>query len=138
MNKIQVGANIVCRINGKIWGAVTGLQYRLLSPHIEDRGVDSMVAAELSPTITSVMGTVQVMMIRDNEMLEGIGATQGLPYIATEQYFSLSIEDRSDGFSTLRVDRALVEEQQWNMATKTVVTGQFTFKGLQGLTHYNQ
>lgn len=138
MSKIQVGANVVCRINGKIWGAVTGIQYRMISPRFENRGIDSIVAAELEPTITTVMGTVQLVMIRDNEMLEGIGATQGLPYISTEQYFSFSIEDRTDGFSILKVERALVEEQQWMMATKQLVTGQFTFKGLQGLHHYNQ
>lgn len=137
-NRVQVGANIVCIINGQRWGAVTGLTYRELSPRMEERGLDSVEMTELSPTVVSVQGTIQLLMQRNDEGLEGRQVTAGLPYISSEHYFSLMLQDRQSAFIVMRVDNASVDEQTWNPMAKGMVQGQFSFKGLMVKNHYNQ
>lgn len=137
-NVVQVGANVVCRINGQVFGSVTGLMYRLLSPRMEERGIDSIQGFELAPVASSVVGSVQMIMVRDSENLEATGATAGLPDVLGEKYFELHIEDASDGFSILKAEQVSVEEQMWTMTAKNVVSGQFTFKGLVAKPHFNQ
>lgn len=137
-NRIQVGANLVCIINGQKWGAVTGMQYTLSSPRMEERGLDSMEATELSPTTVGVQGTIQLLMIRNDEGLEGRQVTAGLPYISSEHYFSIMLQDRQSAFIEMRIDHASVENQTWNPIAKGMVQGQFSFKGLMAKNHYNQ
>lgn len=136
-NRIQVGANTICWINGQRWGAVTGFSYQQSSPRAEERGIDSMEMFELSPTVVSVQGTIQLLMIRDQEGLEGRQITAGLPYISTEHYFSIMLQDRSSGFIIMRIDNASVEGQSWAVMAKSFVQGQFSFKGLMAKNHYN-
>ena len=136
-NRVQIGANVVCWINGQLWGAVTGLQYSANSPRLEERGIDSMEAFELSPTTVSVTGTIQVLMLRNDEGLEGRQVTAGLPYISTEHYFSMMVQDRSSGFIIMRVDNASVDAQSWSYASRSLIMGQFSFKGLMAKNHYN-
>jgi hypothetical protein len=136
--RVQIGANVVCIINGQKWGAVTGLNYRMLSPRLEERGLDSMEAVELSPTVVSVQGSIQLLMQQNDEGLEGRQVTAGLPYIPSEHYFSLMLQDRLSAYIIMRVDHASVEEQAWTMSAKGLVQGQFTFKGLMAKNHYNQ
>jgi hypothetical protein len=119
-NRIQVGANLVCIINGQKWGAVTGLQYTL------------------SPTVVGVQGTIQLLMQRNDEGLEGRQVTAGLPYISAEHYFSIMLQDRQSAFIEMRIDNASVEQQTWNPVAKGMVQGQFSFKGLMAKNHYNQ
>ncbi len=136
-NRIQVGANTVCWINGQRWGAVTDIVYQQSSPRSEERGIDSMEAFELSPTVVSVQGTISLLMVRDDEGLEGRQVTAGLPYIATEHYFTIMLQDRASGFIVMRIDNASVEGQSWRHAAKSIVQGQFSFKGLMAKNHYN-
>ena len=137
-NVIQVGADVVCRINGKIIGSVTGLQYRLLSPRVEERGIDCLTGFELAPTGTSITGTIQIVMVRNNEGVEATGATSGLPEVLNEPYFALHIEDRANGFSILKASQASVEEQTWDIRARGIVMGQIVFKGLLAANHFNQ
>jgi hypothetical protein len=137
-NRIQVGANLLCIINGQRWGAVTGMTYRLLSPRTEERGLDSMEMTELTPTTVSVQGTVQILMQRDDEGLEGRQLTAGLPYISSEHYFTLMLQDRASAYIAMKIDHASVDEQTWNPMAKGMVQGQFSFKGLMAKNHYNQ
>ena len=137
-NRVQVGANLVCIINGQKWGAVTGIQYALASPRMQERGLDSMEAAELAPTIVSVSGTIQILMQRNDEGLEGRQVTAGLPYISAEHYFSIMLQDRQSAFIVMRIDYASVENQTWNPIAKGMVQGQFSFTGLMAKNHYNQ
>jgi hypothetical protein len=137
-NKLQVGANLVCIINGQKWGAITGLQYTLSSPRMEERGLDSMEMTELAPTVVSVQGTIQLLMQRNNEGLEGRQVTAGLPYISAEHYFSIMLQDRQSAFIVMRIDHASVDNQTWYPVAKGMVQGQFSFKGLMAKNHYNQ
>jgi hypothetical protein len=137
-NRVQVGANLICIINGQKWGAVTGIQYSLASPRMQERGLDSMEATELAPTVVSVTGTIQILMQRNDEGLEGRQVTAGLPYISTEHYFSIMLQDRQSAFIVMRIDFASVENQTWNPIAKGMVQGQFSFTGLMAKNHYNQ
>jgi hypothetical protein len=135
---VQVGANLICIINGQRWGAVTGIQYTLASPRMEEQGLDSMEATELSPTVVRVQGTIQILMLRNDEGLEGRQVTAGLPHISAEHYFSIMLQDRQSAFIEMRIDHASVESQTWNPVAKGLVQGQFSFKGLMAKNHYNQ
>lgn len=137
-NKLQIGANITCRINGQDTGIVFDIQYSMSTPHSEDRGIDSLEPFDLSPNMTEVMGTIQVYMLRNDEGLEGRNVTAGLPHIPEGLYFSLQLEDRDSGFLIFKADHCVCEVQQWRMATKSIVVGQFSFKGLTARTHMNQ
>ncbi len=137
LNKVQVGANVVCWINGQQWGAVTGLQYNENSPRTEERGIDSMEAFELAPTVVGVTGNIQLLMVRDSQGLEGRQVTAGLPYISSEHYFSMMLQDRTSGFIIMRIENASVDGQSWSPVARGMVRGQFNFKGLMVKNHYN-
>jgi len=138
MSKLQVGANVVCWINGRQWGLVTDMDYNELSPREPEYGLDSMEPAELGPTTTLVTGVIRVLMARDNEMLEGMQVTAGLPYISSERYFSIMLQDRTSGFVIMTIDYASIDGQSWSVANKNLVRGQFNFKGMMVRNHYNQ
>ena len=137
-NKIQTGAGSIVLLNGQMWGIVTGLQYQLSSPRAEDRGLDSLEAFELGVTTTSVAGSISVLMLREDEGLEGRNITAGLPYISEEQYFTLEIQDRASGFSILKIEFCSLESQGYQFQPKNLVQGTFSFKGIQGRTHFTQ
>jgi hypothetical protein len=137
-NKVQVGAGLNLLLNGANYGIITDFQYQMLSPRVANRGIDTMEMSELAPTTVEVQGTVQVLMLRDDEGLEGRQLTAGLPYISTERYFSLMLQDRSTGFIVMTISYASIEGQSWAVRPRNLVQGQFTFKGLMARTHYNQ
>jgi hypothetical protein len=105
---------------------------------MEEQGLDSMEMTELAPTTVRVQGTIQLLMQRNDEGLEGRQVTAGLPYISAEHYFSLMLQDRQSAFIIMRIDHASVEQQTWNPVAKGMVQGQFSFKGLMAKNHYNQ
>lgn len=137
-NKIQTGANTLCFLNGQQTGVVTAINYRELSNHLPEFGLDSPEAFELSPTTVMIQGQIQVLMLRDDEALEKRGVTDGLPHIATEPYFTLEIQNRLSGFSIMKVERAKIDDQSWNVSAKGFYVGSFTFKGLMVKNHSNQ
>lgn len=137
-NRVQSAAGTVCLINGQVFGIVTGLSYQLGSPRTEYRGLDSLVPFELGISSVSVSGTIQVLMLRENEGLEGRGITAGLRFVEQEPYFTMELQDRASGFSIMKIDDASMEVQGWQFAAKSLVSGSFTFKGITAKTHMNQ
>lgn len=138
MGKLQVGANVACWINGQQYGLVTDIEYNELSQREPEYGLDAMEPAELSPTTTLVVGTIRLLMARESEMLEGMQITAGLPFISSERYFSIMLQDIATGFIIMTIDYASVDGQSWSMVNKNLVRGQFNFKGLMARNHYNQ
>jgi hypothetical protein len=129
-NKILAGAGVKCMVNGVDWGTVVAVQYTIATPREEDRGVDSLLPFELSPTTAQVTGTIQLLKLRGDGGLEAKDIANPLPYLDTEQYFSIQLHDRQTGAIYLSVANASVESQSWNFAAKATVTGQFAFRGL--------
>lgn len=137
-NKLQSGASVRCVINGQNMGTISDFTYTMLSPRDEDRGLDSLEAFELSPNLVGVQGSFSVFMVRNDEGLEGRNVTDGLPHISREKYFSILLQDRLTGFIFFKAERCSVEHQTWKLVARGLVTGQVSFKGTMGYTHFSQ
>ena len=135
-NKILTGAGIRCLVNSVDLGVVTGIQYNIATAREEDRGIDSLAPFELSPTSTSVSGSISLVKIRDDGGLEGHNIVKPLPYISEDEYFTLELKDRLTGSTYLKVTHAAVDGQSWSAQARGIVTGQFSFHGLTAKTSY--
>lgn len=136
-NKVLTGAGVKCLINSVDIGIVTAVNWSFQTSREEDRGIDSLAPFELSPTATSVAGTVSVYRIRDSGGLEGLNIVKPLPEISSDEYFTLELKDRLTGSTYLKVEHAAVDGQGWSVSAKGIMTGQFSFHGLTAKSNYN-
>lgn len=128
-NKLVAGAGVKCLLNGVAIGTITGIDWQFVTPKEEERGVDAMLPFEQAPMHAAVAGNVQLYRTRDDNGLEGLGIINPMGYIAEDQYFVLELKDIKTGNCYLKVTQAVVNNQNWSVRAKGVLTGQFSFAG---------
>jgi hypothetical protein len=136
MNRTLVSGGVSCYINGKEIGWVTGISFQSNTPRRAINGIDTLVPFELVPLSTEVGGTVQVVKMLGDESLEYRGLLGGAKKIITEKYFTLALVQRNAAGAAwilFRADECSVESQSWDIQPKNVVSGQFTFKGIEAV-----
>jgi hypothetical protein len=136
-NKVLVGAGIRCLLNGVDIGIVTGIQWNIQTAREEEKGIDVLGAYELSPTSTSVSGSLSILKIRDDGGLEGWSIVKPLPQISEDEYFTLELKDRLSASTYLKVEHAAIDGQSWSVSARGIASGQFSFHGLTAKSNYN-
>jgi hypothetical protein len=106
------------------------------APLLAFSGIDSLAPFELSPTSTSVSGSVAILRTRDDGGLEGLSIVKPLPYLSEDEYFTLELKDRLTGSTYLKAEHAAIDGQSWSASARGIVTGQFTFHGLTAKNSY--
>ncbi len=125
-----VSAHLVVFINGFVYGRVTGLSWNPQTPRIARRGLDSIMAYELSPGPAIVTGSMNVLRLHGDGGLEGRGIVAPFEHIPEERYFSILVVNRKTGQRVYQADHCMVTGQTWNQEARGRVSGSFNFEGI--------
>jgi len=130
MGNIVVSAQVVCYINGKIYGKVTGFSFNSSTPKKEIRGIDSAEPYELAPTITSLSGTVNVLRLIGDGGIEGDQIGESFENVINERYFTLLLIERQRNTILFKADQCSVVSQSWDIPAKGICSGSISFIGI--------
>lgn len=134
MDKTSTGAGVKCFINGRDMGWVTGVTFDSSTPRKPIQGIDTLKAFELVPTSASVSGTISVLKMFGDNSLEYQGVVAGFNKIITERYFTLLLTQHTSAgasYVIFRADECSVDKQSWSFQSKQIVSGTFTFQGIE-------
>lgn len=92
--RILVGANIICYLNGKPLGFVAGFHYNASTPSREIRGIDLPEVVELAATTSSCKFTMTVFRVKGGGGIQGIGMGPVSAEIPRGKYFDFILIDR--------------------------------------------
>jgi hypothetical protein len=121
----------VCYINSLPFARCCGLNYEILTPRREIRGVDILQAVEIVPIGASVHGTIQLYRLHQDGGPEAAGLVATFEKLTKEKYFSLMVKDRLTDTILIQVDRCVTISQSWSIVPKSYVTGTVTWTGFQ-------
>ena len=125
-----VSAQLLCYINGRFVGEITGIQLSQSTSHASRMGLDSLTPYALDPASAHVSGTVSVLRRHASGGLEGRGIVAPFRHIPIEKYFSMLLVDRATGKRFFQADFCKVTSQSWSMGARQRVEGSFSFDAL--------
>ncbi len=128
--KLIAAARTLCYINGNLYGQVFSFNWSSSTPHREINGIDSPITVELAPTRGRCQGNIGLYRVTGDGGTEGVGATFPYSDLPRGQYFTLALVDRATGMYLFRANYCTGEQQQWQVAVKSLMTGSLSFKAL--------
>lgn len=128
--KLQSGSRIFVYINGNPLGLLTDFSFSSETPDVEIRGIDVAFPIELASGTTSVSGTIGLLKLINDSGAQSYGLASSQIDSSKQKYVSLTLIDR--GFDTVifQCDYAKITNESWRIATKTLMEGTLTFKGI--------
>lgn len=129
-SRVLASAQCMLYLNGAPWGIVTAFRWDSATPSKSISGLDSDNPFELAPTTTRITGSVQVVRVSNDGGLEGYGLIPAFEEIPRGKYFSLALVDRATDTQIFRADNCRCSGQSWDVPTKGLVTGSFSFEAL--------
>jgi hypothetical protein len=127
---IITGARVVCYINGQKFGRVSSFRWDSATPRKAIYGLDSSEPYELAPLPSRITGSLTVYRTVGDGGLEGSGIVAQFADIPREKYFSLTLIERSSDTVVFRADDCAVTNQSWDVPSKGVMMGNFSFEAL--------
>ena len=124
------GARIYAYINGYKFGPAISVSVTSTSQTHPIEGIDEVIPSELAPTRCQVHGVVQCYRIVGDGGLEGLGITDQFANIPRQKYFSFALKDRITGKMLVKIDYCMVDSQQWQIGSKALMMGSFSFTGI--------
>ena len=122
-------AHLKLYVNGQLIGIAMGGSYQIQTAVRDIRAIDSNVAYELAPTQCDVSGTIQIVRLHGTGGIEGEGIAAFDEEILLQKYSTITLVDRKTDLNMQEFGRCLCTGQQWNIPTRGIVTGSFSFKG---------
>lgn len=92
--RIIVGANIICYLNGRPLGFVHAFNYNAATPSREIRGIDCPEVIELAPTTSGCKFTMTVFRLKGGGGIQGVGMGPVASEIPRGKYFDFLLLDR--------------------------------------------
>lgn len=129
-SRLITGAKVVVYINNRQFGYAINFRWESATPRRAIYAIDSGEPYELAPTTTRISGSMAIYRTIDGGGLEGPGIVANLDNIPREKYFSLALIERSSGLQIFRADQCSVISQSWEVPSRGVMTGSFTFEAL--------
>lgn len=124
--------HLVCYINGVLFGYINGMpQWNVDTEYREARGIDTNEAFELMPGQSRVSGTFTILRGRDTGGLEGAGLVASGQKMLQQKYMTIEMVDRLTNQTVFRALRCQVTRQSWSAQPKGLVTGTFTWTGIE-------
>lgn len=130
MAKVLSTAEILCYINGRLYGQVSSFGFRSITQRRAIHGIDVLDPQELAPGPTKISGSLHVYRTIGDGGAEGAGMTTDFGDLPAEQYFSIVLIDRALGTTVFRADNCSVMSQTWDIPKKGIVTGSIEFDAL--------
>jgi hypothetical protein len=128
--KVIASAHLKVMVNGRLLGWAAGFRPRISTPVRKAQGIDTNLTFELMPATYDVSGTIQVLRGRAQGGAEGLGMAAFAKDLLKQKYCSIELLDRLSDQVVMKFVGCLITEQTWDVSPKGIVTGQFTFEGL--------
>ncbi len=126
-SRLITGAQVAVYINGKPYALVMGVRWNSDTAAHASYGIDAMEPFELSPTVSSVTGSLTVYRRAGDGAAEGSGITVPLPDLARELYFRVTLIELRTQKVIFNAPRCKITSQSWEVPTKGHVTGTLNF-----------
>jgi hypothetical protein len=123
--------DLMLYINGRIFGVATGFSFEDSKGTQPRYGIDLQRPQELVTTQTVVRGTVECLRKHDDAGVEGAGIVPIPTELSLARYFFLQLVDRQTDSVIFQVPKAALISQQWRVQARGVMTGSFTFEGIE-------
>jgi hypothetical protein len=127
---IMVSAHVVCYINNKMLGVVTGFSWTSNTPRKEIRSIDIPVPVELASTTTSVSFSMSVLRATGDGGMQGSGVVVPQNLVSREKYFTILLVDRATDLPVFKADFCQTDSESWTVTPKSLLSGQVQGKGL--------
>jgi hypothetical protein len=127
--RILIAARVLCYINGRLVGRVTGFSYAGLTPHKEARGVDDPTVQEFMPTTIGVNGTITLLRTLGDGGAQGAGLTVPQNIVSKQKYFTLVLVERETDQTIFKATECVANSESWNIMAKQIVAGTVNFSG---------
>lgn len=129
--KTMSGAGVVCYINGTLYTPVKGLSWSSATPHKPIGGIDTLTSVELTPISSGVTGTLSLYRLIGDTGAQGVGmAAPNFQLLSSMKYFDIRILDIASDTVIFAAKQCVVETEAWDVPSKTVVTGNISFRGI--------
>lgn len=134
ITKSLTGAKIKLYINSSLFAIATDIDYTIDYGRSAIYGLDRYTPFELAPGQVSVRGSVKCVRLHFGGSLEDRGVVAPESQLLSEKYISIQLVDRLTDRVLIKIDKAAVSRQSWNVESKNIVKGSFEFEGLTMLT----
>lgn len=125
------GAHLKVYVNSQLLGYVIGTPtWNVRSEWGRLRELDSVLTRQLAPRFYEVSATIQVLRGRSTGGLEGAGLVPTAEAMLRQKYLTIEIQDRITQDIVYRAVQCAVQQQQWQMNARGIVTGTFNFDGI--------
>ncbi len=125
-----VAANVICYVNNRPFGKVTGFSFSSATPREPINGIDSIDPFELAANTTRVTGSLTLVRTLYDGGAEGAGMTTDFERLPQEKYFSILLVERLSDTVLFQANHCSVNQQSWGASAKGVMTGQVEFEAL--------
>jgi hypothetical protein len=122
--------HILCYINGKKYGNVYDIKWRISQNTKSIRVVDQLTPVEEAPTAYEIQLSLGLWRSTRDGGIEAVGLA--VPQAQTEliKYNTIMLVNRTNGKAILKIGYAMITDQSWGLAVKQIMTGQVTIKAL--------
>lgn len=130
------GLDCILYINGKVFGVATGINWDADVGTQARYGIDFQKPQELVTTQTRIRGTVECIRKKNDAGVEGAGIIPVEDELSSYRYFFLQLVERQTDTVVLQVPKACLVSQRWSVQARGVMTGSFTFEGIEWSNEY--
>lgn len=134
MSSTVTSQDLVLYMNGQVYAQVTNFSWNSSTSQTPKYALDSLMPYEIMPGPALVTGSVSVVKTQNDGGLEGAGFTTQFSNLARQKYNTISIRQRSTGQSIFEAKYCSINGQNWNMPTKGILSGNFSFMGIMFTT----
>jgi hypothetical protein len=117
-------------INGRLLGWAFGIHYKKRTPVRELFGIDCSIPSELAFTTYHVQGTIQIYRGRYQGEAEGLGMSAFANKLLRQKYITIEVVDRITDCVISKFLECVIIDQDWNVAPKGLLSGTFSFLGI--------
>lgn len=134
--KIQNGARVFLYINGSLVGLVTDFSFSSSTPSVDISGIDVDYPIELGSGQVKTTGSFSIYKLITDSGAQSYGLTTTPIYTNIQKYVTLTLIDRGIDTVIFQADYAKVTNESWQVATKSMMTGNITFEALTWVNSY--
>lgn len=115
ISRLLTGAQVLCYINGGLFGRTAEISWTSNTGRKELRGIDSLEPLELIPTGAAAQGQIKIYKIHKDGGLQGAGLVAHWKDLTKEKYFSIMLLDRVTDTVLFQANRCAVTSEAWNV-----------------------
>lgn len=126
LSRLQVGAQTLVYINGRLFGRCADVGYESNTPQRFVQPIDVIVPAELVPGAAKASGTISIYRLHGDGGIQAAGMIPTWRDLMRAKYFSILVIDRFSDTVTFRADACSVTREAWRHG-RGYVMGQIAF-----------